>query len=529
MFVVAPFDPLRKLPGPDGTWFENHFSAVLNPNFSPDTHARWTKLYGHTFRFHGFGKHDYRLMSFDFRVVAHVLNSPTFEKPWQTRLSLSRLVGRGLISSEGAEHKLQRRHLAPGFTTRSMKSMTPVFFQKAQELASHWHNNLVSSPSVSSDFPFSLTDTSVIVDVVHWVSRATFDVIGLTGFNYNFRSLQDESDSVYLAYRKMFAIADKGPGLRGLLSLFVPLLNTLLPTADTKATDECLKVIKEVGKTLVANTKAKIIAEKTNGDDSDDRDILSVLVRSNLSVDASKQLSDEELLDQCSTLLLAGTDSVALGISWSLYHLAHSLEAQTRVRNELSSIDLDSIPAEQRWEALESLPFLDAVVREALRLSPPAHSTIRVAVTDDHIPISQPVVLRDGTVISKGEYIDIKKGSFVHIPIEGINFSEELYGKDAREFRPDRWADLSSSARTPQHPGLGDSMTFSLGPHSCVGYKFSIAEIKVFLGTLLPQFVFKPQEGTEILKFNAILTKPYVKGQWQMGAQLPLVVERYHG
>lgn len=72
-------------------------------------------------------------------------------------------------------------------------------------------------------------------------------------------------------------------------------------------------------------------------------------------------------------------------------------------------------------------------------------------------------------------------------------------------------------------------MTFSLGPHSCVGYKFSIAEIKAFLGTLLPQFVFKPQEGIEVMKFNAILTKPYVKGEWQKGAQLPLVVERYHG
>lgn len=70
-------------------------------------------------------------------------------------------------------------------------------------------------------------------------------------------------------------------------------------------------------------------------------------------------------------------------------------------------------------------------------------------------------------------------------------------------------------------------MSFGLGPHSCLGYKFSMVEIKVFLGILLPRFVFKPQEGIEISKFNAILTKPYVKDQWELGTRLPLVVERY--
>jgi len=69
-------------------------------------------------------------------------------------------------------------------------------------------------------------------------------------------------------------------------------------------------------------------------------------------------------------------------------------------------------------------------------------------------------------------------------------------------------------------------MTFSFGPHSCLGYKFTIAEIKVFLATIVSQFVFTPAEGVEITKFNAILTRPYVK---ELGTRLPVVVGRYTG
>lgn len=86
-------------------------------------------------------------------------------------------------------------------------------------------------------------------------------------------------------------------------------------------------------------------------------------------------------------------------------------------------------------DSLDSLPFLDAVVRETLRLSPPVHGTIREATSDDLIPISDPVILRNGTVVQKGGFISIRKGSYVHIPIEGLNFSEDVWGKDARVFK----------------------------------------------------------------------------------------------
>lgn len=69
-------------------------------------------------------------------------------------------------------------------------------------------------------------------------------------------------------------------------------------------------------------------------------------------------------------------------------------------------------------------------------------------------------------------------------------------------------------------------MTFSLGPHSCPGWKFSLLEIKMFLAVLLPHFVFAPAE--EIAQANAILVRPYVYDKFENGYQLPMQVSQYH-
>jgi cytochrome P450 len=81
--------------------------------------------------------------------------------------------------------------------------------------------------------------------------------------------------------------------------------------------------------------------------------------------------------------------------------------------------------------SVDKLPYLNAVVQETLRLCPPAHSTIRVAREDDVIPLSYPIKLRDGSVTHE---VPVRKGTFVHIPIEGLNTSRDIWGEDALTF-----------------------------------------------------------------------------------------------
>lgn len=135
---------------------------------------------------------------------------------------------------EGAEHKKQRRLIGPAFTNQAVKAMAPVFFQKAEELRDLWDTLISEAPTetaqsvdVTKGQSTSSDKDSAVLDVSHWVSRATFDAIGLAGFDYNFHCLKDETEEVYLAYRKMFNVADKGPGLKGLVQLYLPFVEKI--------------------------------------------------------------------------------------------------------------------------------------------------------------------------------------------------------------------------------------------------------------------------------------------------------------
>lgn len=238
---------------------------------------------------------------------------------------------------------------------------------------------------------------------------------------------------------------------------------------------------------MVENKRLAILAESTTVSDIQDKDILSLLskslllfliwvassdlplcpsaVKANLAFDPSKRLPDDVILDQLSTLLFAASDTTALAMSWCIHLLSLNTDIQTRLRKETLSLPANSSYSDSSREssptpsetpscasfppfspakvsseyphadAIEALPFLDCVVREVLRLCPPVHSTIRTVTQNDTIPISSPCVLRDGKEIGPSGGISIRKGSYVHIPIEGLNMSEDIWGKDAREFK----------------------------------------------------------------------------------------------
>jgi cytochrome P450 len=67
-------------------------------------------------------------------------------------------------------------------------------------------------------------------------------------------------------------------------------------------------------------------------------------------------------------------------------------------------------------------------------------------------------------------------------------------------------------------------MSFSQGPSSCIGWRFAILEMKVFIAALARDFTFEPV--AEIRRFNTVVTRPYVKDKLRDGAQLPIRVSR---
>ncbi|EMD39602.1 hypothetical protein CERSUDRAFT_80986 [Gelatoporia subvermispora B] len=500
-----------------------------SPSRSPRVHEAFVKQYGRNVCIRGVLPWDIRLFTLDAVALGHVMkNSTIYEKPWQSRRLITGLIGCGMLAAEGQVHKRQRRVATPAFSIQNMRELVPLVFSKGSQLGNKW-KTMIDAGCQSKD--------GLRIDVCHWVSRATFDVIGSAGFDYEFNAIENETNELFNAYKDMFeiAISQQNGGVRDILSIYFPIIDTLFPDRKVRTVRRCQEVIRHVAGRLVQEKKRKMGEAEKGGDAYSGRDLLSLLLKSNSAADLppEQRISDEDILHNINTFMFAGSDTSSLSITWTLYLLAMYPELQTRLREELISVtptaSLQTLTREEvssLYATVAELPYLENVVRESLRLIPPVHSSIRVAVRDDDVPTSTPVKLtmRDGRVV-ESRTIRVPKGSFVHVPVEGFNLDREVWGPDAWSFNPDRWDNLPETVAS--QPGLyNNTLTFSAGPRSCIGLRFSIIEMKTFLYILLANFVFTKTDE-KVGKANVVLTRPYVAGKQREGSMCPLFVRPY--
>ncbi|KXN90645.1 Cytochrome P450 4F1 [Leucoagaricus sp. SymC.cos] len=546
IFVASKFSPLQKIAGPPSKGFTGNLSRILDPVCSAKAHEIYVKKYGRSIRIRGIVPWDERLLTLDPLSVQHVLkNSTIYEKPWQSRTLITSLIGCGMLSAEGNIHKRQRRVATPAFSIQNLRELVPLVFDKGNQLKDKW-------VGIISNGPQTCGGSSARLDVCHWISRATFDVIGIAGFDYHFNAIQDESNELFLAYKEMFEVAiSQGSPWRTMLTIYLPWFNTIFPDQRQRIVKRCQSTIRRVAGKLIQEKKRKIEEAANYGKIYGGKDLLSLLLKSNASNDLAPEnrISDEDILHNINTFMFAGSDTSSLSLTWTLYLLAQNPDMQTRLRNELLPIapttpisDLTEEEIQSLHNSLSNLPYLHNVTRESLRLIPPVHSSIRVATQDDEVPTMYPVYGRNGAIIEGKRSVTVPKGSFIHVAVEGFNLDKEMWGEDAWEFNPDRWDVLPEEAQ--ELPGLfSNTLTFSAGPRvrlyflpsfydsgltvmqSCIGMRFSMIEIKTFLYILLTHFAFTPTEE-KINRVNVVLTRPFVSKRYKEGSQLPLIVRR---
>ncbi|KAG5716767.1 Leukotriene-B(4) omega-hydroxylase 2 [Termitomyces sp. T112] len=534
-FVKVRWSPLHQIAGPPVSgWFKNHLYAVLEPSVSPKVYEMFIKRYGRSIRIRGVGPWDERLLTLDPVSVAHVLkNSTIYEKPWQSRRLITSLIGCGMLSAEGQVHKRQRRVATPAFSVQNLRALVPIVFRKGEELKERWSNMI----ALTSNDHEKTSEETLRIDVCHWISRATFDVIGAAGFGYEFNAIKDETNELFCAYKEMFEVAiSQGNASRTLFNIYFPSISRLFPDKIMRTVERSQKTIHRVASQLIQENKRKLQEAEKSGSSFLGKDLLSLLMKSNASTDLPPEhrISDEDILHNINTFMFAGSDTTSLSVTWTLLMLARHPETQTRLREELLSVacfstgDLTSLTEDEihsLYDNIANLSFLNNVCRESLRLVPPVHSSIRVATQDDVVPTSYPVCRRDGTIDEGRRSVTVPKGSFVHVAVEGFNLDKGIWGDDAWEFHPDRWDNLPETA--VQQPGLySNILSFSAGPRSCIGMRFSLIEFKTFLYILITSFVFKVTDE-KIFKANVVVTRPYVSGKYKEGSQCPLLVSHY--
>jgi len=153
--------------------------------------------------------------------------------------------------------------------------------------------------------------------------------------------------------------------------------------------------------------------------------------------------SDDDIYNGLDALLTpAGSDSTSISLTWILYYLTQNPDFQTRLRNELLSV-VPAVSISELTEAeihalsdnISKLPYLDKVMKESLRLTPPLRTSLRVSTQDDEVPTMYPVYDRRRNIIEGKRSVTIQKGTVVYCALEGFNIDKEMWGEDAWEFK----------------------------------------------------------------------------------------------
>ncbi|KAM0789153.1 hypothetical protein ACM66B_000004 [Microbotryomycetes sp. NB124-2] len=543
VYIRQLWSPYRDLPGPESdSWWAGNIHRILEEEPSV-AHREWMQKYGGVVKYKLlFGNES--LLVTDGVALNHILNARAYDypKPSQVRGELARILGRGVLFAEGEDHKRQRKVMNPAFAPSHLRDMLPTFFEYSHKLRDKWLE-VVNSP-VQDDRAHK-DDTAAraylekkpegenVIEVSHWLSRATLDVIGDAGFGFHFGAVNGDRNQLADAFQAMISpssgVRKITPGkillglvLQGLMAVVPFNIARMLPSERIRAVAKGFDVMDQESRKIVDEKKQSV---KDEGIDSvkTSRDLMSLLLKSNLG-SAKATLSDAELQGQMTTMLLAGHETSSTALTWLLWTLARHRGVQDRLRAEVRAARAAAEAEGQddlSLDSLNGLEYMDAVVREILRVEPPVSMTLREAAADDVVPLSKPIKTKDG----KRELVNfyVKKGARVMVSIVAVNKDPALWGKDAEEFNPDRWL----GGKEPQGAvGVYSRMlTFLAGARACIGYRMAVLEIKAILSVLIDEFEFAEREpGLQVERKSTIVTRPAIVGEENLGLRMPLKV-----
>ncbi|KAF8597173.1 cytochrome P450 [Ceratobasidium sp. AG-I] len=500
--------PLRHLRGPpNDSVFLGHLLKISQEDLK-NAHVEWFVKYGKTFRFRGV-LGSYLLYTADMKAVNFIMShdNTLFQKSEHSRRGIARIIGNGLLSAKPEAHKRQRRIMNPAFGPLQIRVLVPTFWEKSIQLRDIWLEQMVNSSEGTT------------IEVLMWLSRATMDIIGTTGFGYEFNSLRDgDKDLLAKAFAKMFDSDEEMSTIKMVETVVWWTFG--IPTRYGSRMSSNIETTRRIGKTIVEDKRKQLEASK-EGAKPEGRDILTLLIKSILALessgeDGSQTMSEDEVLGQISTLLTAGHETTSTTTTWALYSLSKHQQVQEKLRQELESAALGDEP---QMAELDKLHYLDCVVKETLRLYPAVPASYRQAAVDASIPVGEDYKDRYG--VSQSQII-VQKGDNIYIPIRAMNRATSVWGEDAVKFRPERWDALPEAAK--DMPGIGGHhMTFSHGNHACIGFRFAVIEMKVLLYTLIRTIKFTIDPTIEIEEKSLIVTRPCVISEPNKGNQMPLI------
>ena len=338
-------------------------------------------------------------------------------------------IGESLFNAEGPEWKWQRQAVAPVFTHRNVRQLAPAMTATAQRavtrLAKQGRAELVGE-----------------------MLKATFDVIC----------------DVALSGREHFEARKFGDAItRYFQTAGRPSLLDFLGVPQWWPRPQLL-LARHAVQTMHGMVAQAIEARRRQpGHD----DLLDHMLAAT-DPETGRRMTPENLVHNMQFFIVAGHETTALAISWTLYLLANVPELQERARSEARAVLTGRAAGP---DDIAAMPYIEQVLDEAMRLYPPVGLLARNVTKEDELC---------GRVM--------RPGDILFLPIWALH-RHELWWERPNEFDPERFAGTARAGRDKFQ-----YLPFGAGPRACVGANFAMMQAQIILSTLLQHYRFRPSK-----------------------------------
>jgi cytochrome P450 len=357
------------------------------------------------------------------------------------------LLGNGLLTSERELHRRQRRMMAPAFVHKRIADYATVIAARAE--------------AAQAAMPDGQT-----IDMSAAMMRLTLEIVGATLFGAEVGPEADEIGEALTA-----AMEHATHALRAVVP--IP------PTWPTPANRRGLAAIARLDKTVYRLIEERRRSGKDHGD------FLSMLLLAQ-DEDASpghesRVMTDKQVRDEAMNIFLAGHETTANALAWAFYLLAQHPEVRQKLEAEVASALVGRTPT---LADLPAMPYALAVLKEAMRLYPPAYVVARRATRE--------VTLVGGHKVAKNELVIVN--------IIGIQ-RRESYFPDPARFEPERFMPENEKRLAKQA-----FLPFGLGPRICIGNHFALLEGQLAVAALAQRVRLDLPAGAPAVEMEPLIT-----------------------
>ncbi|XP_078674333.1 cytochrome P450 3A8-like isoform X1 [Branchiostoma floridae x Branchiostoma belcheri] len=354
-----------------------------------------------------------------------------------------------------------RSTISPAFSGGKLKQMTEAMNSCADLLVGNFGNFAEKGESF---------------DTKELTGAFTTDVIARTGFGLDVDSQRNPQDPFVVYSKKAFSFNFLNP-LIWLFFMFPSVMKPILEKFNYNfmakdVTDFFYNILEQV-MGMRQNGHGRVDFMQLMMDAHKDDDVDSSDTQEGKVQGTKKPLSKDDVVANAFLLFLAGYETTATAMAFTLYNLALNQEAQDRARQEIKQVmeGRDLVD----YEAVHNMPYLDMCISETLRMYSPAANNGRVAGEE-----------------VKLKWLTIPKNTLIVIPILGIHYDPERW-PEPNKFIPERFTKEEREKRDPY-----DWQPFGAGPRNCIGMRLAMMELKVGLARVLMKYRIVTGPDTDI-------------------------------